>query len=205
MESMILEGIRLGLKTMCFTEHLDLDYPYDEIDFSLDVPAYRQKLLDLRQKYRGKIEVLFGIELGLQPHLAPALRRVTDAHDFDFVIGSTHLVDRMDPYYPEYFRRCGDREGFRRYFEEVLKNLEAFSDFDALGHLDYIVRYSPGKTEHYRWQDYQDLIDPILLFLIRSGISLEVNTAGLKYGLGQTNPAPAILKRYRELGVPASP
>ena len=40
MESMIQEGIRLGLKTMCFTEHLDLDFPYEDISFDLDIPGY---------------------------------------------------------------------------------------------------------------------------------------------------------------------
>ncbi len=200
MESMILEGIRLGLQTMCFTEHLDLDYPYEEIDFSLDLSTYYQTLLSMRQKYCNKIEILFGVELGIQPHLSSTLQDIVAAYPFDFVIGSTHLIDHLDPYYPQYFQNYSDQEGFRRYFEEVLENLKTFSDFDSLGHLDYIVRYSPNKTKHYCWKDYQDLMDQILLFLIQSDISLEVNTAGLKYELGQTNPAPDILKRYRELG-----
>lgn len=200
MESMIQEGIRLGLKTMCFTEHLDPDYPYEEIDFSLDIPRYQERLSALRDQYRSRMELLFGIELGLQPHLSSALREVVDAYPFDFVIGSTHLVDHMDPYYPEYFENCSDTEGFRRYFEEVLRNIKSFSHVDTLGHLDYIVRYSPNKNQNYCWKDYQDLIDEILLFLIHSDISLEVNTAGLKYGLGHPNPTPEILKRYRELG-----
>lgn len=200
MESMILEGIRLGLKTMCFTEHLDLDYPYGEVDFSLDIPRYHTKLLSLRDVYRGRIELLFGIELGIQPHLNDQLCEVVSSFPFDFVIGSTHLVDRLDPYYPEYFRDRSDREGFRRYFENVLQNITSFSQFDTLGHLDYIVRYSPNLNQYYDWKDYMDLIDPILRFLIHSRISLEVNTAGLKYGLGHPNPAPEILKRYRDLG-----
>lgn len=200
MESMIEEGIRIGLKTMCFTEHFDLDYPYEEIDFSLDLVRYQKTFLTLKDQYRDRIELLFGIELGLQPHLSDVLRQTINACPFDFVIGSTHLVDHMDPYYPEYFQTFSDREGFRRYFEEVLKNLEAFSDIDTLGHLDYIVRYSPNKNQNYHWHDHQDLIDAILRFLIDRGISLEVNTAGLKYGLGHPNPTPEILKRYRELG-----
>ena len=55
-------------------------------------------------------------------------------------------------------------------------------------------------VQNYQWTDYRDLIDPILSFLIQSDLALEVNTAGLKYGLGQPNPAPEILKRYYQLG-----
>ena len=36
--------------------------------------------------------------------------------------------------------------------------------------------------------------------MISCGKCLEVNTAGYKYGLEQPNPAPSILRRYRELG-----
>ena len=200
MESMIQEGIRLGLKTMCFTEHLDLDFPYEDISFDLDIPGYRQTFETLREKYQSQIELLFGIELGLQPHLSAQLQEVLTYAPFDFVIGSTHLVNRTDPYYPEYFKDRSDHEAFRQYFEEVLKNIKSFPHFDTLGHLDYIVRYSPNKSKNYQWTDYRDLIDPILSFLIQSDLALEVNTAGLKYGLGQPNPAPEILKRYYQLG-----
>ena len=75
MEAMIQAGIQKGLHHMCFTEHLDLDYPYhpeDFVDFSLDDDSYRQTFLTLRDKYQHQIELLFGIELGLQPHLKDA-------------------------------------------------------------------------------------------------------------------------------------
>ena len=39
-----------------------------------------------------------------------------------------------------------------------------------------------------------------LKYLINNDKALEVNTAGLKYGLGYPHPQTKILKRYRELG-----
>ena len=38
MEDMINQAIRLGLKTLCFTDHMDFDYPQiGDYSFDLDV------------------------------------------------------------------------------------------------------------------------------------------------------------------------
>ena len=76
MEEMVLQGIAQGLETMCFTEHQDFDYPDREgLDgniFLLDTDPYLYDLARLKEKYAGKIRLLFGVELGLQPE---ALRK----------------------------------------------------------------------------------------------------------------------------------
>lgn len=69
-----------------------------------------------------------------------------------------------------------------------------------LGHLDYVVRYGKNQAESYAWYQYADCIDEILKHLIYNGKGLELNTAGLKYGLGFAHPYPEILRRYKELG-----
>ena len=72
MEDMIQTAVDKGLTGICFTEHLDPDYPEtpENLDFSLDIPAYRQRLFELADAFRDQISVNFGIELGLQPHLS---------------------------------------------------------------------------------------------------------------------------------------
>ena len=69
MEEMIQTAISKGLSSMCFTEHMDLDFPPGEFDFLVDMDAYQQTLLKLSKKYEEQIHIRFGIELGLQPHL----------------------------------------------------------------------------------------------------------------------------------------
>ena len=44
------------------------------------------------------------------------------------------------------------------------------------------------------------MTDTFLKTLIEKEIALELNTAGLKYGMKQANPHVDILKRYKELG-----
>lgn len=196
MEDAVLHMIGIGLKTVCFTEHMDMDYPGGE--FLLDTVEYHETLLRFREKYSGKLEILFGVELGLMDYLAPRLREYVSGWDFDFVIGSSHLVDGTDPYEPEYFGKFGDRNGILRYFESILANIRAFDNFDVYGHLDYVVRYSKAKA--YSPADYAELTDEILKTLVSMGKGIELNTSGLKYGLGFAHPHPDILRRYRELG-----
>lgn len=184
-----------GLRTVCFTEHLDYDYPGGE--FLLDAAAYRGELLRVREELSERVEVLFGVELGIMDYLAPRLGEFARSWDLDFVIGSTHLVDGKDPYYPEYFEALGSRNGILRYFENTLANVRAFDGFDVYGHLDYVVRYSPGKS--YEPLDYRELVDGILKELIARGKGIEVNTAGVGK-IGYPHPNAFILRRYRELG-----
>lgn len=200
MEDMIEQGIRLGLSVMCFTEHMDFGYIDEGMNFELDTQAYYKKYLEMKDRYAGRMKLLFGIELGLQPHLAEKHRQYLASYPFDFCIGSSHLVDGMDPYYPKFYEGRSEEACYRRYFASILENLDAFSDVDSYGHIDYVVRYGPNKNAHYSYERYRDLIDEILKMLIEKDIALEVNTAGYKYGLGAPNPHPDILKKYRSMG-----
>ena len=202
MEEMIRKAVSMGLPGICFTEHLDPDYPDtpDHLDFSLDILSYRETFFDLKEKYTSEIPLRFGIELGLQPHLGETLSAVVRQEKFDFVIGSSHVVHGIDPYYPKYYEGRSEKTAYREYFESILENLNTYSDFDVYGHLDYVVRYGPDRNRFYTYEAYADIIDEILRKLISMGKGIEVNTAGFKYGLGHPNPTEAVLLRYHELG-----
>ena len=51
----------------------------------------------MENKYKNKLSILTGIELGLQPHIAEDLKQVLAAGSYDFVIGSVHGNDHIDP------------------------------------------------------------------------------------------------------------
>lgn len=199
-EVMIQEAVRRKIRHLCLTDHIDYDYTDADAIFEFDPKNYFHRLLPLREKYAGQIDLAIGVELGLQPYLSVRHHSLVFSYPFDFVIGSIHLVHRRDPYYPSFFEGREESEAYQEYFESVLQNLEAFSNFDALGHLDYVVRYGPSKNQNYSYQIYQDIIDEILRCLIRKEIGLEINTAGYRYGLDAPNPCKDILTRYRELG-----
>lgn len=207
MENQIRSAISKGIKTLCFTEHMDYDYPSKpekEVDgrpeFFLDTEAYRTRFLELKEKYAGKIELLFGVEVGLQPHIVDWNNNYVNRYDFEYVIGSAHTIDHLDPYYPSFYEGRSEREAYTRYFVQALENLELFDNIDTFGHFDYVVRYGPNKNKEYSYKEYSDLIDPILKILVEKGIALEINTKGYKAGLGEPNPGHDIIMRYKEFG-----
>ena len=203
LEEMLRQAQKLGLTHYCVTEHLDLDYPVhpvDQLDFQLDTEAYLKKALALREDCPEDFHLLIGVELGLQPHLADRLKAYVRQHDFDFVIGSSHLCHGEDPYYSSFYEGRSEEEAYREYFLSVLENIRAFDHFDVYGHLDYVVRYGPHKDARYSYEDYRDILDAILQLLIEKGKGIEINTGGLKYGLKDLHPCLPVLRRYKELG-----
>lgn len=204
MEAMIERGIALGLKHMCFTEHMDMDYiyakPEEEGMFELNTDSYLFDLIRYREKYEDKIHIYFGVEMGIQPHISKELSKYAKEYDFDFIIASSHICNKKDPYYPYFFEGRSEEEAYREYFASILKNLRKFSNFDVYGHLDYVVRYGTNKDADYSYDKYKDVLDAILNWLIDHEKGIEINTGGIGYGLKELNPCTDIVRRYRELG-----
>ena len=204
-------AVSLGMRAVCFTDHDDYDAwsPDGKQEFILDWDAYFRAMPMFREEYEGRLKILTGVELGLQLHIKSYLdERMEQYGDLiDYRIGSSHFVDGIDLYYPDYFKLSPytdpdelERERYRHYFEATLRRLEAYDCYEAVGHLDYVVRYGPNRNRKFTYKDYADVIDPILEVLIRKDKALEVNTGGFKYGLGHPNPHEDIIRRYKELG-----
>ncbi|MBQ8184991.1 MAG: histidinol-phosphatase HisJ family protein [Lachnospiraceae bacterium] len=199
-ETQVLAALEQNLDILCFTEHLDADYFCPDANFILDTAPYLEAVASLREKYADRIAIYTGVELGLQPHLTDYYKDYAARYPFDFIIGSTHLVNGEDPYYPSFWEGKSPKACLDTYFETTLKNIQTHDCFDSYGHLDYMIRYIPKGSLTYSCFDYMDLIDECLRLLITRGQALEVNTGGYKAGLPEPNPGMDILKRYKELG-----
>ena len=199
-EEMILGAIRKDLKAICFTDHFDKDdFAWGQEDV-FDPEEYFRVLKPLREKYKDKIDVRIGVEIGMQPYLEPFYREFVHKYPFDFVIGSVHSICKSDIAFGTIFNGKTDDEVYRMTLEETLEDVRRYDDFDVLGHLDYMTRYGKEREKQYSYAKYSDLIDEILKTLISKGKGIELNMAGLKYGLPYAHPHTDVLKRYKELG-----
>lgn len=204
MRDMVEAGLKKGLTHMCFTEHMDIDYPessgFPKGSFEVNTDSYLYELLQLREEYKDRIKILFGVEIGIQPHVLKEIAAYAKSFEFDFIIGSSHIVNKMDVSFPEYFEGRSDEEAYREYFESEVENVKKFKNFDVYAHLDYVVRYGASKDANYSYEKYRDIFDRLLEMLIDNEKGLEINTAGIRKGLSFAHPKKEILKRYRDLG-----
>lgn len=200
-ESMVQGAILKGLKTICFTDHMDIDFPIESGGgFIFNTNIYTATIAELREKYKDKIEILTGVEYGLQPYLKKQYRQLTQQNQFDFIIGSSHLVNKQDPYHANYWKGITTQQGMESYFTAIYSCVNTFDDYDVYGHIDYAIRYAPDQNKGFCYESYRELIDSIFSSLIRKGKGIELNTSGIRYGLRQPHPQIDILKRYREMG-----
>ena len=205
MKDMIERAIALGLKEICFTEHMDLDYPtcYDlpPEPFTLIAGPYFEECRKYREIYKDKIAVRIGVEIGMQAKSVSGNNSFIEENDFDFVIASIHLVDGKDPFYKSFWETDTVENMFKRYFDVTLENITLFNNFDVLGHLDYMSRYVPEGDRTYSYERFSDRIDPILKYLSDHGKGLDFNSKILRSDPNaDPNPSPAALSRFRELG-----
>jgi len=199
-EDMIESAVLKGLDAVCITDHEDKDYESQGDLWTFDIERYFARMKEMQEKYQDRIAVRIGVEIGLQPHLGEYYRNYVGQNPFDFVIGSVHLIGARDPYYKEFFEGRSDGDAYEETFAETYENIRNVEDFDVLGHLDYVTRYGKHQAEEYSYARFSDMIDQILRYLIEHGKGIELNTAGLKYGLPYAHPHTDVLKRYRELG-----
>lgn len=204
-----------GMRSLCFTDHNDLDFPDtpDNLVFDLDIENYISTLMNLRNELTS-FDIRIGVEQGVMPTTCSTLNSYSKEHPgLDFIICSSHVVEGFDPYYSELWLypdgTVKDKEKiYQTYFEEMLYNVQHFHDYNVYGHMDYVFRYGPENDKRVTKESfaeiyfpkYKELIYEILKSIIYDGKGIEINTGSLYRGMDYAHPHIEILKMYRELG-----
>lgn len=199
--SQLERAVQLGLKGIALTDHYDIDYPNKKYTFEFDVDARRVYITALKNEFSHKLELLHGIEIGIQPHVIEQSRNIVSQGCFDCVISSIHAVDGFSLCSQhDFFQHKTKQQAYRRYLEEIYYSLCNFKDYDIVGHIGYIRRYGNYDNNSMPYEDYRDILDEILHTVIRNGKGIEINTSGFAYNLGTAIPDISILQRYYDLG-----
>ncbi len=200
MEEMCLGAVERNIVEIAVTDHLDIDYPDRDFQFDLDYAAYSAAIDHAREKYHGRLNIVKGIEIGLQPHILDECAAFLEGKDFQFVIASVHAVSGMDLSGDEYYRQKTKKAAYIEYLEALLACIKNFKAFNVVGHVDLLRRYGSYRDKSMKHSDFGDLLDLVFEELISTGRGLEINTSGFRYKLQSTLPDLDLLKRYRELG-----
>ena len=199
MDRMIRAAAEKGFAGVAITDHLDPLWPDDECPSTLDVPEYEAALDKAGRSPGDRIQVAKGVELGFIPGEALEIcRAVVSAWPYDFVIGSVHSSATMPVDKPLFAEGRPMRDVIDEYYTILLESVRVFNDYDVLGHLNYIDRYTDGFAPESLYMPYAD---EIMKITIAGGKGIEINTSAFRYDIGgRGTPTMAILRRFRELG-----
>ena len=183
----------------------------DHVDFDPRDPAYRYTRFEDRERTvrdaaerwaRHGVTIRFGAELTFNQRWEADVREHLARYRYDYVIGSVHDWPES-PYWPSRVRAWIDGRSLDEivapYYAEIIAAARS-GLFDTIGHLDVVKRYLHPHVTAEQLAARQDLQEPALLAIVESGVSLEVNSSGLRYPGAETYPSGSVVARFHELG-----
>jgi len=201
LEEYVLSAIEKGLKEIGFSDHLPKlkePDPYHAMPL-YRLPEYVRTVRRLQKKYEDRIIIKLGIEADYFEGYELETAYLLKAYPFDYVLGSIHFLD--DWHFTsregrERYRTEDPDNAFSSYFFMVEKMINS-GLFDVLAHPDAI-----GKEDFFPSYSLNEYYDKIGSLLAERGMSLEVNTAGLRRRAGTVYPKVDFLKSCVTRGVP---
>ena len=193
-EEMVLAAIEKGMTRIGFSGHC---YTFFDTSYCMSesgVRAYCAEIAALKEKYKGRIEILCGVE---QEYYATA-----STEPFDYMIGSVHYVKCGEEYIPvdesaqtllrgvkEHFE--GDIYALAEAYFRTVGDVLAKTNADIIGHFDLISKFNEDgrlfDENHPRYvAAYTSAIDRLIPY----GKPFEVNTGAISRGY-RTRPYPS--------------
>lgn len=208
MEEYVAAALDRGLRRIVFLEHLEAGITYFEPTWlnEADFEFYWAEGRRLQEKYRGRLEIGLGVEVGYNPRRQEEIAVFLARYPWDRIGISYHFLEVDGRHYNVVSRRqenlaalagLGVAKVVSAYFAGLLEAIAGLPG-DVLCHLDAVLRHHPeiGFGEAHQLQ-----IDAILAAVRRKGMALEVNTSGFPLR-NETFPAVAILRRAVAMGIP---
>jgi histidinol-phosphatase (PHP family) len=197
MDEYAARAYELGTEYFGFADHAPMRFDEEyRMEFS-QMDSYRADVMRLRSEFEGRMRVLYAYEVDFLGNLID--ERVM-SEKVDYFIGAVHFLDGGWGFdNPEFIGAYQDKnidDIWREYFGAV-EALANSNLFNIVAHLDLlkIFKYLP-KT------DVRILADKAMRALKKSGMAIEINTAGWRKPIGEQYPSAALLGVARELDIP---
>ena len=213
MESYVLSAITRGLTEIVFLEHMEAGVHYFETTWLTenDFDVYFAEGKGLQEKYKDRIRVSLGVEVGYSPsHKEELLERLAK-REWDRVGVSYHFMPLPGEQYDtnlvsrkekniSAIENAGSRKVLDKYFSTLLEAVMILPG-TVLCHLDAALRFQPGITIN---EDYLEPIRNVLKVVKEKEMALEINTSGFAI---RAIPFPAhfIIQEALKMDIPLLP
>jgi histidinol-phosphatase (PHP family) len=192
-------AIKNGIQEIVITDHFEPNNK-DKSYSAYNQKSYWSEMTKAKQQFKGKLKIKLGVELG-QPHI---FKEVSEAvlkdFPYDYVIGSAHkLPTGLDMSEIDY-TTISIEDVCSLYLKQIDALLD-WGDFDCVGHIDLIKRYSASTyKKNLSLTCQHELLFQVLRKVINKGKGIEINTSGLRQTPKETMPGLDVLSIYKKLG-----
>jgi histidinol-phosphatase (PHP family) len=160
----------------------------------------RDDLADYCAFVRERTDLRLGIEADFVPGREEQMLSLLGEYDFDYVVGSVHFLREeavdMDTY-SVWDAGKSPEEIWRGYFR-TLGEAASSGLFDVLAHPDLVKVWGRGRPRPEG--DLRRFYEPALEGIARSGIAVEVSSAGLRKPVRELYPAAEFLESALQAG-----
>ncbi|MBP5242479.1 MAG: histidinol-phosphatase HisJ family protein [Clostridia bacterium] len=203
---MYARAVEMGIAYWGISEHFDYDYLVNHIRFKGEPIDYTDpdKYFPAAKKLQAEskdVRILVGGELGYaHDRMAHAIyMNLIEQYQPDFIVNSVHTNGKYDFYEEEAFAGKDKKTAYGEYLALVRESLDAYYNYDIVGHIGYCCRFAPYEDRKMRYEEFAPQLDDILKTIIAKGKILEANSS-VKGMDTSFLPFEEIFKRYFELG-----
>jgi histidinol-phosphatase (PHP family) len=156
-----------------------------------EFPNYVREVLDLKQEYQGKIEVLLGIEADFFPEHVEAYKSIFDQYPFDYIIGSVHQSGRVSIFNKKRWNGLTAKQKVEQKdkYYELIGDSARSGLYDILGHIDAMKGFYPEFSAIQT-----KVVEHTLKMVGEYDVAVEINTSGKMKTVGNWYPADDMLE-----------
>lgn len=194
-------AVELGFTDIAITDHCDTDGEKEGIYPAYDRDAAWTSMTEAKEFFRGRLNVLRGIELGQPAYYPDYTQKILSSHPYEFIIGSIHNLRGVPDFCMMNFENI-PLPLAARLFDRTLDEMFALTDFPitTLAHLTYQNRYMAISGMKFDFSPFRDKIAALFEKLIKHDIALEMNVSTLWRGYGFTMPHEELFRLYKDVG-----
>lgn len=198
-EEMVLSAISKGFGEIGFSDHFCFKYCVPWAVRAEGIAQLRDKVFEMKDKFRDKINILFGIEVDYFPEFENEIGEALQMFEFDYVIGSIHFLDEWN-YDTDKSRNSEFTQDYlyEWYFGELQKAVKS-GLFDYMAHPDLIKK-------HRIWPETSQklLFRETAKVFADAGVAYEINTSGRDRPCGEFFPGNELINELFLAGVPVT-
>lgn len=208
MEDYVNAALSRGLAKIIFLEHLEEGIDYFETTWltEQDFSEYFEEGKRLQEKYRGRLEIGLGVEVGYNPACREAILDRLSLRQWDRIGVSYHFYKHNGHFLNllssketniKALQAAGPEEVFTGYLQTLHEAVQVLPG-TVLCHFDAALRYVPGlclTERHHR------LINRLLDAVAAKKMAVEINASGYQLR-GEPFPAITFIHQAAARGIP---